>query len=459
MSSTLLLLGANGDLTRRFLLPALAHLQRDDLLPEDVAVIAVGRRDGDDDMFRRLAAKALEEHTAHLDPADRAALCSRLSYAVADASSADDLRPLVQRTDGPVIVYLALPHTLFAATIAALTEVGLPAGSRLVVEKPFGADLADARRLNQLVAALLPEDAVFRVDHFLTMQSVLDLLGLRFANRIFEPIWHAGHVERVDITWDETLGLEGRAGYYDSAGALRDMLQNHLLQLLCLVAMEPPTSLGERDLRDRKFDVLRATRPPAPGQMATRTRRGRYTAGTTGGQALPSYIDEPGVDPARGTETFAEVTLTVDNWRWSGVPFTLRSGKGLGQDRREIAVTFREVPHLTFGPDRAARPNVIRIFLDPDAIALEVNVNAEGSPSELEPATLGVEFGPPDLPTYAHLLAAVLAGDPTLSLRGDEAEESWRVMEPVLAAWAAGGVPLQDYLGGSAGPTPRAPTG
>ncbi|XAS74897.1 glucose-6-phosphate dehydrogenase [Dermatophilaceae bacterium Sec6.4] len=458
MTSTFLLLGAHGDLTRRFLLPALAHLQRDELLPLDVSVVAVGRRDGDDDAFRQVAAAALQEHAAHLDPVDRAALCSRLRYAVADVGCAAELRPLMQRADGPLIIYLALPHTLFAATITALSEVGLPAGSRLVVEKPFGTDLAGARRLNQLVDALLPEDAVFRVDHFLTMQSVLDLLGLRFANRIFEPIWHAGHVERVDIIWEETLALEDRAGYYDSAGALRDMLQNHLLQLLCLIAMEPPTSLGERDLRDRKAEVLRATHPPTSGQMDERTRRGRYTAGMVDGRALPSYADEPGVDPDRGTETFAEVTLTVDNWRWSGVPFTLRAGKALAQNRREIAITFREVPHLTFGANRPAHPNVLRLSLDPDSIAIEVNVSAAGRPFELAPATLGAQFAPPDLPTYAHLLAAVFAGDPTLSLRGDEAEEAWRVMEPILGAWAAGGAPLQDYPAGSVGPTHKTPT-
>lgn len=452
MPSTLLLLGAGGDLSRRYLLPALAHLQRAGRLPDALTIIGVGREDGDDDAFAQQAAAALAEHAAEVDFAHRAALCRQLRYVAADVTSAEDLRPIVRCADGPVLVYLALPHTLFAATVTALTAVGLPAGSQLVVEKPFGTDLADARDLNRLVAALLPEDAVFRVDHFLTMSSVLNLLGLRFANRVWEPIWHAGHVARVDITWDETLGLEGRAGYYDSAGALRDMLQNHLLQLLCLVAMEPPTSLGERDLRDRKVDVLRATRPPAPHQMAERTVRGRYTAGTVDGRALSAYVEAPGVDPTRGTETFAEVTLTVDNWRWAGVPFTLRSGKALAEDRREIVVTFRPVPHLTFGPDQPGRPNTLRLSLDPDHISLDVNLNAAGDPFDLEPAALTADFPPQDLPAYAQLLAAVLAGDPTLSIRGDEAEESWRIVEPVLQTWVTGSVPLRNYPAGTTGP-------
>ncbi len=268
--------------------------------------------------------------------------------------------------------------------------------------------------------------------------------------------WHAGHVQSVDIVFDETLGLEGRANYYDSAGALRDMIQNHLLQLLCLVAMEPPTSLSERDLRDRKLDVLRAVRPLDRAEVMAGTVRGRYSAGCVQGRELPAYVDEPGVDPDQGTETFAQVRLFVDNWRWAGVPFTLRSGKALGRARREITVTFREVPHLTFGADEPVPPDVLRLGLDPDRIGLEINLNGAGDPFALERADLAAEFPPVELPPYSQVLAAVLAGDPTLSIRGDEAEESWRVVEPILQVWSDGGVPLHDYPAGSDGPVPDA---
>jgi glucose-6-phosphate 1-dehydrogenase len=379
-------------------------------------------------------------------------MVAQMRYAAADVTSPDALRSVLDTAAPPVVVYLALPHTLFAPVITALGRIGLPAGSRLVVEKPFGTDLEDARRLNRLVLAVLDESGVFRVDHFLAKQTVLNLLGLRFANRIFEPVWHAGHVERVDIVFDETLGLEGRAGYYDGAGALLDMVQNHLLQLLCLVAMEPPTSLGERDLRDRKLDVLRAVRSLDQAEVVAGTVRARYTAGRVQGRELPAYVDEPGVRPDRGTETFAQVRFFVDNWRWAGVPFVLRSGKALGRDRREVAVTFRRVPHQTFGADEPAPADVLRLGLDPDRIALEVNLNGAGDPFDLERADLAAEFPPVELPPYSQLLAAVLAGDPTLSIRGDEAEESWRVIEPILRVWSAGAVPLQAYPAGSDGP-------
>jgi glucose-6-phosphate 1-dehydrogenase len=264
-------------------------------------------------------------------------------------------------------------------------------------------------------------------------------------------VWNAQHVARVEIVFDETLGLEGRAGYYDRAGALRDMVQNHLLQLLSLVAMEPPASLGERDLRDRERDVLRAVRTPQRDEAAATTVRARYTAGRVGDRELPAYVDEEGVDPTRGTETLAEVRLHVDNWRWAGVPFVLRSGKALSRDRRCISVTFRPVPHLPFD-DRPVGPDVLRLNLNPDRIAVEVNLNGAGDPFDLERAALSAEFTPQELPPYSQVLAAVLSGDPTLSIRGDEAEECWRIIEPVLEAWAAGAVPLREYPAGSDGP-------
>ncbi|HVL85604.1 MAG TPA: glucose-6-phosphate dehydrogenase [Pseudonocardia sp.] len=456
MSGVLVLLGATGDLAARYLLPALVRLRCEGVLPDGFAVLGVGREDEHDAGFRDRAAAALREHAADLPPEHRDGLVERLHYLLADVTDPDALGRVLaasrELADGPPVIYLALPNTLFGDVLAALGGIGggLPPDTRLVVEKPFGVDLADARRLNALLADLLPERAVFRVDHFLAMQTVLNLLGLRFANRILEPVWNARHVERVDIVFDETLGLEGRAGYYDTAGALRDMLQNHLLQLLCLVAMEPPTSLGERDLRDRKVDVLRAVRP-LDGVAAEYSVRARYTAGRIGGRELPDYVAEDGVDPGRGTETFARLTLHVDNWRWAGVPFVLRSGKALGRDRQEVVVTFRPVPHQPFGGGPVA-PDVLRLTLDPDRIAVELNLNGAGDPFRLERAELAADLAATSLPPYAQLLAGVLAGDPRLSLRGDEAEEQWRIVEPVLAAWAAGEVPLREYPAGSAGP-------
>jgi glucose-6-phosphate 1-dehydrogenase len=285
------------------------------------------------------------------------------------------------------------------------------------------------------------------------MQTVLNLLGLRFANRLFEPVWNAGHIQRVEIVFDETLGLEGRAGYYDTAGALRDMLQNHLLQQLALIAMEPPTAIDGTSLSARKADVLRAVRPPA--DMARDTVRARYTAGTVDGRRLPDYVSEEGVDPARETETYAEYTVTIDNWRWAGVPFRLRSGKALGAGRKEIAVWFKPVPHLAFGSREQAEPDVLRMSFDPDHVTLEINLNGADDPFELERRALDIGLPPPPLSAYGLLLQEMLTGQRTLSISDVEAEESWRIVEPILAAWSAGDVPLAEYRAGSSGPVPR----
>jgi glucose-6-phosphate 1-dehydrogenase len=350
------------------------------------------------------------------------------------------------------VAYLALPPAVFAPTIEALAASGLPDGSRLVVEKPFGEDLTSAQALNHLLHRTVPESAVFRVDHFLGMQTVQNILGLRFANRVFEPLWNGQHIASVEIIWDETLTLEGRASYYDAAGALRDMLQNHLLQLLCLVAMEPPPTLDARDLRDHKVGVLRAVRRLTPAAVAAQTVRGRYSAGRIGARVVPAYVEEPGVDPRRGTETFAQVTLAIDNWRWAGVPFTLRSGKALHRERREVAIYFKPVPHLAFGQRTQPQGNVLRLTFDPDRVALGLNINGSGDPFALAPVELDLTLAPQELPAYARLLLDVVRGDPTLSIRDDEAEESWRIVEPILDAWAAGSVPLGEYPAGSTGP-------
>ncbi len=447
---TLVVLGARGDMTGRLLLPALVRLADSDRLPDGTRVLAVDRDPGGDDAYREHARAKLDAHLADRDGKAVDALLDRLSYRSADVTSADSVRAALQGAATPMAVYLALPNVLFRPTLEALAAAGLPPHTTLVVEKPFGADLADARALNELITQSFDEHDVFRIDHFLAKQTILDVLGLRFANRIFDPVWNSNHVERVDITWYESLGLEGRASYYDRAGALRDMIQNHLLQMLALVAMDPPRSITERDLRDRKVEVLRAVTPPPPAEMAKATRRARYTAGTIAGEQLPAYVDEEGVDPSRETETYAEITFRVSNWRWAGTPFRLRTGKAIGTERREIAVHFKSVPHEPF--DDRDRPNVLRFRLSPDAILLQLNLNGEGDPFDLEQVTLDTEFPTQELPPYSLLLQEILEGDATLSIRGDEAEELWRIVEPVLTAWESNEVPLEEYRAGSSGP-------
>ncbi|MCV2490149.1 glucose-6-phosphate dehydrogenase [Geodermatophilus sp. YIM 151500] len=451
MRRSLVILGGSGDLTGRLLLPSLARLEASGDLA-DVGLLGVSREDLDDDGYRDWARRRLAAHAGDLDEEARERLVGRLRYRPGDVTSSADLRAALDRTDGVPIVYLALPNTVFRPTVDALAAVGLPEGAQVVVEKPFGRDLADARELNAALHRLLPEESVFRVDHFLAKPTVLNVLGLRFANRLFEPVWNAAHVERVDIVFDETLGLEGRAGYYDRAGALRDMLQNHLLQLLALVAMEPPLTVTGGGLASRKADLLRAVRPPV--DVRAGSVRGRYTAGEVDGRRLPDYAGEEGVDPARGTETYAEFTVTVENWRWAGVPFRLRTGKAMGTGRKEVVVRFRPVPHLPFTDEEPA-PDVLRLQLSPDGIALELNLNGSGDPFDLEREVLTATPPGGDLPAYGLVLRELLGGDTSLAISDVEAEESWRIVEPVLAAWAADEVPLLEYAAGSAGPEAR----
>jgi glucose-6-phosphate 1-dehydrogenase len=355
MIDRIVVFGATGDLSARYLLPGLTALQARGYLDSGFHLIGADRSSWDTGQFRAWAGEQLDQH-AESSPADaRKAVVDALEFRRADVTDPAQVAAAIAG-EGPVAVYLALPPAIFPAAVTSLHRAGLPAGRRIVLEKPFGEDLDSAVELNRLLAALLPEQAVFRVDHFLAMTTVQNLLGSRVANRILEPIWNSTHIAQVDIIWDETLALEGRAGYYDGVGALKDMLQNHLLQLLCLVAMEPPVSLDERDLRNRKVDVLRSVRPLTEADVLRKSRRARYTAGSIDGTEIPSYTDEDGVDPARRTETYAEVELELDNWRWSGTVFRLRSGKALGADRKEVAVRFRPVPYLPFSADEEAMP-------------------------------------------------------------------------------------------------------
>jgi glucose-6-phosphate 1-dehydrogenase len=451
MIDRLLLLGATGDLTARYLLPGLAALRSGGHVGDGFRLVGVGREDWSDDQFRGWARAQLDQHAAGIPAAARQAVVAAAQYHRADVTDPAALTP-VMSTAEPVAAYLALPPFIFAGTVRALHDAGLAPGSSIVLEKPFGEDLAQAAELNRLLSGVIPEEGIFRVDHFLAMTTVQNVLGTRLANRALEPIWNSAHIAKIDIVWDETLALEGRAGYYDGVGALKDMLQNHLLQLLCLVAMEPPISLDARDLRDRKVDVLRSIRPMSEQDVVRHTRRARYTSGTIDGVSVPAYAEEEGVDPAHGTETFAEMELRLDNWRWPDTLFRLRTGKALGRNRKEVAVHLRPVPHLPRGMHGDPQPNVLRFGLDPENVVVEMSGLGPRART-LVPLIFTAALGPAELPAYGRLLLDVLNHDPALSIRADEAEESWQVVTPVLAAWERNLVPLLEYAAGSDGPT------
>ena len=446
---TLVLLGASGDLANRLLMPALGKLLDTEPERRGIMLLGAGAEDWDEATWKdrvRSSLSAAEVSTETID-----ALLATTAYQRADVTRAEDLSRLVAAAEPAPAFYFALPPAITARACDALADVDLPDGTVLVLEKPFGTDEASARALNARLATLVPEERAFRVDHFLGRSTVLNLLGVRFANRIFEPVWSNEHVESVDIVFDEQLTLEGRAGYYDKAGALVDMIQSHLLQVMALVAMEPVAEVSAFDLRESKAAVLRACRVWG-GDAAAASRRARYTAGTIGGRQVPDYVDEPGVDPARGTETLAEIVLEIDSWRWAGVPFRLRSGKSVGATRKEVVVTFKPVPHLPTGLTGACEPDRLRLVMGPDAMALDLNANGEDDPMGIDRITLDADLTAGRLPAYGEVLAGVLDGDPLLAVRGDTAVQCWRIVDSVLAAWAHDETPMETYAAGSQGP-------
>ena len=445
---TLVVLGATGDLTSRLLLPGLGRL-----LTEQPArrlrLIGADLAPRDSRQWAEVVRAAFDSVDATGPAVDH--VLDHAEYLVTDASSAEDLQQVLASATGIPALYFALPPAVTAKAIDALHRVSLPEGTLLALEKPFGADQTGAAALNRRLLSLVDEDQVFRVDHFLGKSTVLNVLGLRFANYLFEPLFNRDHVAKVEIVYDEQLGLENRAGYYDRAGAMVDMIQSHLLQVMALVTMDAPQSVHATDLRAAKTEALRAVRPFA-GDPVAAGRRARYTAGTIGDRRLPSYTDEHGVDPDRDTETLAEATLESTTWRWSGVPFVLRSGKALEAARREIAITFREVPHLPAGLDGHLEPTVLRVCLGPDAMVLELNVNGPGDPFVLDRGRLSADFGAGRLNPYGEVLHGILDRDPSLSLSGEAAEHAWRVVDQIRAAWQSGQVPLEEYPAGSSGP-------
>ncbi|HKG49521.1 MAG TPA: glucose-6-phosphate dehydrogenase [Actinomycetales bacterium] len=439
--SRLVLCGGTGDLATRHLLPALAQLLAAGAAPSALKVAAVGPEPMTTQEYRGLVARSLERHpdvqaTAAED------LLNRLEYHPADLLRSPSLAAAVGA--GPVIAYLALPPAVYAPAVRALQEAGIHADSRIAVEKPFGQDAPTARALTELLHRTVPERNVFRIDHFLHHQTVHNVLALRLANRLFEPLWRREHVEQVEITWEETGTAAGRGAFYDGTGALRDMVQSHLLQLLALVAMDLPQTLDERGLRDAKVAALRAVR--ADGQ----TVRGRYTAGVVRGRPVGEYLAEPGVVPERATETYTALRLWVDVDRWAGVPFLVRTGKALGEDRRSVVLRFRPPP----GSRPDAEGDALRIEMVPDRLALDLQASGPQGLGDLAPVRLVTQPPRPSLPPSARLLQDLLRGDPTLAVRDDEAEQCWRVVDAVLAGWRTGTPPLRDYAAGSAGPVP-----
>lgn len=443
--ATVIILGAGGDLTKRLLLPGLASLLADH--PFDVQVIGSGRNDLGDEQWRAVVRDSFAEAG---DAADAGRLLSSTRYIQGDATKPAELEKLLAAADGDPILYFALPPAVTQKVCTALLSVDLPEGTRLALEKPFGVSRESARRLNRLLARIVPEEQVYRTDHFLGMSTVLNILGLRFTNQFLEPGWHRGAVDRVDIVFDETLGLEGRGGYYDSAGALVDMIQSHLLLVLALVAMEQPPRVDAVELRSNIAQVLRSTRV-WQDDPETASHRARYAAGKIGDRTLPAYADEEGVDPDRKTETLAQVTFSVETARWRGVPFTLRSGKALGHYRTQVRVQMKPVEPLP-GLGGAPQPDRVELDLRSGEVGLELTMNGSGDPFRLEQTALTAKKEAGDMLPYGQVLRGILEGDPMLSVRGDIAEECWRIVEPVRAAWRKGKVPLEEYPAGSDGP-------
>ncbi len=449
---TLVILGASGDLTHRLLLPGLGTLlrARPDL---DVKLVGAAFEALDEAEWRKRVSEALADGGCRVERAEQMASETRYTQLdVTDPAAMSAFLAEVDEAGRPIVLYFALPPAISQKACGVLAGLDLPEGLRLAIEKPFGSSLASAQEFNKLLASVVPEDQIFRVDHYLGKATVLNLLGIRFGNRIFEPVWNANNIERVEIIADEQLALEGRAGYYDGAGALKDMIQSHLLLVMAIFAMEEPANIDAVELRDLMVHSLRATKVWS-GEGEVPSRRARYTAGSIDGREVPDYTAEEGVDASRNTETLAQVTVEICNARWAGVPFRLRSGKALGDGFRGIVVKFKPVAHLPGGFHNGAEPNLMVIGFAPETIGLSVTTNAEGDRWDLEQTTLGTELSESPIRPYGEILDGILSGDPLLSVRGDIAEECWRILTPVLDSWASGEVPLDEYTAGSYGPT------
>ncbi|MEO0464672.1 MAG: glucose-6-phosphate dehydrogenase [Pseudomonadota bacterium] len=469
LADKLLLFGATGDLSRRKLLPSLCALDADGLLPEGLAIIGTARSDLNDAEFRDMARAALEEHLEPERRGSMAGFLNRLTYQPLDASTLEGFTDLAAKVGEPhkgLAIFLSTAPWLFEPTIAGLSHAGLTGDTvRMCLEKPLGDNLASSNAINDAVAGAFPEEQIFRIDHYLGKETVQNLLALRFANILFEPIWNATYIEHVQITVAETVGLEGRVGFYDGAGALRDMVQNHMLQLLSFVAMEPPTSFDATAVRDEKVKVLRALRPA----LAEETVTGQYRAGAIAGQAVPGYDEELAAAdcPPSQTETFTAIKAHVDNWRWKGVPFYLRTGKRLPERVTEILVQFRCIPHSIFegtgaSPQSMMQPNHLLIGIQPEEnITLSLMAKVPGLDEDgVRLREVPLEIAMPDAfvgqhrrIAYERLLLDLVKGDQTLFVRRDEVEAQWHWIDAIRANWASAGVTPKTYTAGSWGPS------
>ncbi|HEV8661757.1 MAG TPA: glucose-6-phosphate dehydrogenase [Candidatus Methylomirabilis sp.] len=467
----MVIFGASGDLARRKLVPALYSLARDHRLPAAFSVVGMARSPLGTDGFREQMREATAAHARHpVDPALWDSFARSLSYVAGDPrdrATCRRLREQLERldrergTEGRRVFYLAVPPSVVGPLVRNLEAEGLhrapaPGWVRVVIEKPFGRDLETARALNREILGVLAEDQLYRIDHYLGKETVQNLLVFRFANGIFEPVWNRRYVDHVQITVAEEVGLEGRGGYYEEAGALRDMIQNHLLQLLALVAMEPPIAFEAGPVRDEKVKVLRAVRPLDRAEVNARVVRGQYGRGTSAGEAVPAYREEAGVAPDSATETFAAVTLFLDTWRWADVPFYLRSGKRLPKRATEIAVQFRRAPHPLLGRAAAAalEPNLLALRIQPDeGITLTFGAKVPGPALTVRPVHMDFRYGSSfagSAPTaYERLLLDCMLGEATLFIRGDEVEAAWAAVTPMLEAW--GEEPPRDFPNYEAG--------
>jgi glucose-6-phosphate 1-dehydrogenase len=458
--------GGTGDLVRRKLLPSLYHRDRTGQIPDDTRIIGVARSHLEVAAYREIARTAILDHIAEdeRDDASIAHFLDRLGYVSVDATGtggwADLAALLTPGADRVRVFYLATSPDLFGEICRRAGEAGLvTAKSRVVVEKPIGKSLESARVINEAVGAVFREDQIFRIDHYLGKETVQNLMALRFANALFEPLWNAAHVDHVQITVAESLGVEGRAGYYDGAGALRDMVQNHMLQLLCLVAMEPPASLDDDAVRDEKLKVLKSLKRIDAGNAGHLTVRGQYEAGASAGGAVPGYLEELG-RPASRTETFVALKVEIENWRWAGTPFYLRSGKRLADRVSEIVVSFRPIPHSVFDADAGEIcNNELVIRLQPDeGVKLQVMIKDPGPGGmRLRRVPLDMSFaesfGLRHVDAYERLIMDVVRGNQTLFMRRDEVETAWNWVDPILDAWGASAEPPKTYRAGTWGPS------
>ena len=480
---TLVLFGASGDLAQRMVMPAIFHLARRGLLSPEFRLIGYARSEMTDDEFRTRMRKAVMRKAGAGDEVAWTEFAARLSYIPAEYEG-DDLRgyaELARRFEqfddatgagAHRLFYLATPPTVFAPILKHLSDAKLaglayhPAAggwARIVIEKPFGHDLASAHALNTDLDRRFDEQDIYRIDHFLGKEIVQNLFALRFANGIFEPVWNRNYIDHVQITAAETLGMEGRGGYYETAGTLRDMVQNHLLQLCALVAIEPPAEWNPRAVRDEKVKVLRAVRKIEPDEVGRSAVRGQYGAGVVAGERVPAYRKEEKVAVDSQVETYAALKLHIDNLRWAGVPFYLRSGKRLAQHTTEIVVEFKPAPHTPWRPDGTdggtARPNLLVVNVSPKE-GIIIRVEAKQPGQEMRLRSINLDYCHSDerdatesLSAYEHLLLDSMRGDPTFFARADEVEAAWEIVEPVIEKWRAErSTDFPNYAAGSSGP-------